>query len=219
MAIDLTQAHGAVSARLARYAGLRFFRLFSKALKGRNPGSKPPAGIEFQMLGEGPLCRHAVDPELDLSAARVKAACARGDVCVAATHRGGLAGYCWFAFEPLPHLDGVWVRFPENTVWTYKSFVRPAYRGLGIAPKLYDFAESLGPERGRDGSLICVESHNAPSVGAARRAGYEDSGRAGYVRRGAMFLGWYSQWPKSKGVGFFLPHSRIDVDKANVTGR
>lgn len=170
-----------------------------------------PNGIEFRLLDEDQIRRHGSDPEFDLSAARMKAARARGDVCVAATHRGGLAGYCWFAFEPLPHLDGVWVRFPQDALWVYKSFVRPAYRGLGIASRLYDFAESVGPERGRDCSLICVESHNSPSISAARRAGYGDSGRAGYMRLGGTFRDWYSDSIRSRGVGFFVPAVRTDV--------
>ncbi len=94
-----------------------------------------------------PLCR---DPQFDLSEDKVSAAYARGDLCVAAFDAGSPVGYCWFAFAPVPHLDGVWVEFHADAVWTHKSLVLPSHRGRGVAPALYRFADA-----------VCVEHHRS----------------------------------------------------------
>jgi GNAT superfamily N-acetyltransferase len=192
-----------VAGRLARHAGLRLFRLFSRRIEWL-PGLVPP-GLELHALLQAELldfCRH---PELDLRRGAVAAAFARGDFCVAAFDRGVIAGYCWLAFAPLPHLDGVWVKFDRRVAWTYKSLVLPSYRGKGIAPALYRFADAECEERDCDRSVICVESHNRPSIGAALRAGYAPSGYGSYLLRGSRLATWSSPAAVRHGVSFFLP--------------
>lgn len=145
------------------------------------------------------------DADLDLREDAVAAAAARGDLCLGAFADGGLVGYCWFAFAPLPHLDGVWVRFGPDIAWVYKSFVRPSHRGRRIARSLYRYGDRACRERGRNSSLICVESHNLPSVRAALAAGYGNLGGAGYLRRIGAFVQWRSPAVRKRGVSFFVP--------------
>lgn len=199
---------GAVRQRLmsalARRAGLRVFRLFSRRLEP-NDSAAAAGPLRLRMVGEpeaGVLC---ADPELDLAASKVGAAYARGDLCVGAFDAGRLAGYCWLAFSPLPHLDGVWVEFHPQAAWTYKSFVRPADRGRGAAAGLYRFADRACAERGRRFSIICVESHNQRSISAALHAGYERAGWAAYLRRGSRLLTWCSPAARHCAVRFFDP--------------
>src|SRR5204863_9206706 len=97
-----------------------------------------------------------------------------------------LAGYCWFALSPAPHMDGAWLEFPEHVVYTYKSYVRPAFRGRGIAAALYGFADAHFLERGRTHAVLCVESHNGPSIAAARRCGFAQAGFAPYLVGGRL---------------------------------
>ncbi|HEX6156190.1 MAG TPA: GNAT family N-acetyltransferase, partial [Burkholderiales bacterium] len=145
------------------------------------------------------------DPELDLRAPAVSQAYARGDLCVGAFQKEALVGYCWLAFSPLPHLDGVWVRFAPTTAWLYKSFVRTSHRGRGIAPALYAHGDQACAERGRRHSVICVESHNQPSVRAALGAAYRASGYGGYVLRAMPLSTWCTPAAKRHGIAFFLP--------------
>jgi GNAT superfamily N-acetyltransferase len=189
---------------LARYGGLRLFVLLSRSLATQP--EQAPDGISLRVLAYEEVLRFGEDATLDLRHEAVYAAHARGDVCVGAFERGALAGYCWLAFAPLHHLDGVSVQFGADVVWTYKSLVRNAYRGRGIAPALYRHADALCLERGRARSLICVESHNGASIAAALRAGYARAGRAAYIRRGRFFADWYSEGLISRyGLSFFVP--------------
>lgn len=168
----------------------------------------PLAGLDVRLQSERDVAALCGEQDLDLREPSVTAAYSRGDFCVAAYDGGLVAGYCWLAFAPLPHLDGVSVKFGRQVAWVYKSLVRPTHRGRGIAPHLYRYADAACRERGRTSSVICVESHNAPSVAAALRAGYADIGRAAYVRRGPVFLDWYSAPVREHGVSFFIPDRR-----------
>jgi GNAT superfamily N-acetyltransferase len=195
--------HERLAGALARHAGFRAFRFFRRALDPATPASLPD-GVEVRMLGEGDLARLCQRPELDLRTEKIAAAYARGDLCAGAYDSGELAAYCWFAFAPVPHLDGVWADFHRQGVWIYKSLVLPSHRGRGIAPALYRFTDGLCVERGRSFSICCIESHNRASIAAIRRAGYASAGYAGYLRRGTRVLAVSSPAASKMAVRFFL---------------
>jgi GNAT superfamily N-acetyltransferase len=191
-----------LSGALARRAGLRLFRLFSRKLGDGAPGV---TGLVLRMVRKDDALAHCADPELDLRLAGVEQAFARGDLCVGAYEGDRLAGYCWLAFSPLPHLDGVWVEFGPHAVWTYKSLVRPGYRGRGIAAALYRHGDVACRERGRSTSLLCVEAHNTPSITAGLRAGYAPLGWAGWLRNGSGLRAWSSPGVRQAAVRFYRP--------------
>lgn len=197
-------ATGRVRRALARRAGIRFFRFFSRDLAKR-AAPNPPPGITLQQLSQADLLDLSGEGQLDLRPEAIRQAYARGDQCVGAVERGALAGYCWHASAPLPHLDGVWVRFRPSSGWVYKSFVRPTHRGRGIGAALYDAVGSLGAGRGLRGSLVCMESHNLPSIRAAIRAGYRPAGYGAYLVRAMPFATWCSPAAREHGVAFILP--------------
>jgi GNAT superfamily N-acetyltransferase len=144
----MPSVHERLARGFARHAGLRAFRFFRRALDPATPATLP-GGVEVRMLGEEDAARVCQRPELDLTAEKVAAAYARGDLCAGAYDSGALVAYCWFAFAPAPHLDGVWADFHRQGVWIYKSLVLPSHRGRGIAPPLYSFNHRLCVERGR----------------------------------------------------------------------
>jgi len=203
-AISAGNSGGRLRRALARRAGTRFFRFFVREISPHTSDQRPPA-VGFEILSERAVLEVCNDPELDLRTRAVSQAHARGDLCVGAFHNEMLVGYCWLAFSPLPHLDGVWVRFAPSTAWLYKSFVRPSHRGRGIAPALYAYGDEACAKRKRRHSVICVESHNQPSVKAALRAEYRSSGYGGYVLRAMPVLTWCAPAAKRQGVAFFLP--------------
>lgn len=186
---------------LSRYAGLRLFRVFARPV-----GGTPHSGrvdVRLRLLSEERLLA-LVDPSLDLAPRKIRAAYARGDVCVGAFHGGELVGYCWFAFSAAPHMDRAWLDFPADVVYTYKSFVRPNFRGRGIASAMYRFADAAAIERGRKRAIICVESHNRASIAAARRGGFTEAGYAVYI--GSKRLrSWCSKTAARHGLRFFIP--------------
>lgn len=205
-----TRSAGASSGRLrralARRGGIRLFRFFARDLSERADVPRP-AGVAIELLSQADVLAHCLDPELDLRAETVRAAYARGDLCVGALNDGRLVGYSWLAFGPLPHLDGVWVRFGASTAWTYKSLVRASHRGRGIAAGLYVYGDAVCAEHERRRSVICVESHNQPSVKAALRASYRPAGYGAYVVRAMPLLEWCSPAARAHGVAFMLPRA------------
>ena len=191
---------------LSHRAGMRLFRFFSLDPGGES-GIPAPSGIRFRLLSEREVVVLCADSALDLRKEAASAAYSRGDLCVGAFDSDELVGYGWLAFGAVPHLDGAWVEFNQTVAWTYKTFVRPSRRGKGIAPALYRFAAAAGREHGRSVSLICVESHNAPSVAAALNAGYAAAGYGGYLLRPTGLRTWLSRAASLYGIGFFLPRS------------
>lgn len=198
--------HRALSRALYRLGSARLFRFYSRSSAEAVP-SKAGGGADLKWLSEKELHGLSANAELDLTPEKIGMACARGDLCAAAYVNERLAGYCWFSTAPLPHMDGVWVEYSPQVLWIYKSFVLPAYRGRGIAPALYGLASDLA--RGRDctASLICVESHNAASVAAARRAAHLPAGMAAYRVTDASVAAWYGGALRAYGVRFYRPPS------------
>src|SRR5262245_43580499 len=191
-----------VMSRLGDHAGLRVFRVFGRKLRARAAANSPRA--DCRLLKEREVLALCADPALDLVPSKVQAAYARGDVCVGAFQHDTFAGYCWFALSAAPHMEGAWLEFPDHVVYTYKSYVRPAFRGRGIAAAMYGFADALFLQRGRTHAVICVESHNQPSISAALRSGFADAGYAAYLG-GARLRAWRSRAAADYGLRFFLP--------------
>lgn len=197
--------HGRLARALARHAGVRIFRFFERPLTAAGAPAAAPPGLQLRKLDASEAVALCADPELDLAPERVREAYARGDLCAGAFDGGRLAGYCWFAFSPAPHLDGVWVDFAPEVVWIYKSLVRPSHRGRGLAPALYSMAHKLRIGHARRKSLVCVEAHNAPSVRAALRSGHAPAGYAAYARHRNRLSTWHSPDARRHAVRFHLP--------------
>ena len=194
--------------RLARHARLHAFRIFARRLGAARPD---PAGcLDYRFLGERDVLPLCADPSLELAGSKVKAAYGRGDLCVGAFDGAHLAGYCWFALSAAPYLNGAWLEFPPELVYTYKSYVRPAFRGRGVAAALYRFADPVFLECGRETAIVCIESHNWPSIAAARRGGFSVAGCAVYAGD-ARLLAWCSSKAARYGLRFHVPASRRPI--------
>jgi len=208
----VTQEHGSTAvsgaayarlmSRLGQQGRLRVFRIFRRRLQADQQIS--PSRLDCRLLSERDVLLLCADSSLELVPHKVQAAYARGDQCAGAFHDGQLAGYCWFALSAAPQMDGAWLEFPPHVVYTYKSYVRPAFRGRGIAADLYRFADARYLERGRTHAVICVESHNRPSIAAAKRSGFADAGYAGYLG-GARLRAWASRAAADYGSRFYVP--------------
>lgn len=202
-ALSIREAtYARVMSRLARHAAMRVFRIFDRRLDVRTDDTL--GALEYRFLLAREVLILCADASLGLAPANVQAACSRGDVCLGAFDKGVLAGYCWFAFSPLPCMDSAWVEFPPDAVYTYKSYVLPAYRGRGIAPAMYRFPDPIWLRRGRTHAVICVESHNFASIAAAKRAGFSAAGYAAYVG-GERLRAWRSGGVAGCGMRFYAP--------------
>ena len=199
---DMTPLYVRLMSRLGRQAGVRVFRIFGRRLRAWAGPAAPR--VDCRLLPEREVLALCADPVLDLVPSKVQAAYRRGDLCVGAFEDGEFAGYCWFALSPAPQMDGAWLEFPDHVVYTYKSYVCPAFRGRGIAAALYGFADTQFLERGRTHAVLCVESHNRPSIAAARRSGFAEAGYAAYLA-GARLRAWHSRAAAGYGLRFFVP--------------
>jgi len=194
---------GRVLRGVGRRLGISVYAVMTRPLSTKTPGSRPDIEIREVTLEEALLS--SADPALDLPEAAVRDSMARGDLCVGAFDSGHLIAYAWFACEATAHLDGVWIRFARPAIFIYKSFVRAEFRGRGIAPGLYLFADRLFLERGRTSAVISMEATNRASVRAAAHSGARIAGFAVYWKAGPLFKSFSSRGAKELGFHFYRP--------------
>jgi GNAT superfamily N-acetyltransferase len=199
----LRGAQGVVMYQLARRGGVHLLRVFHRRLEPAVPWPMPPS-YDIGVMTQDELLAECRDPALDLTETSVRAAYACGSLCIGARQRDGLVGYVWFAFDAAPHLDGIWVRVPARTIYRYKAFVRPAHRGKGIAPAMYRYAERVFSDRGREGVVDCIATHNFASIAASVRSGAHPLGHIGYWRSARRFLSFHSRAVRQLGLRFYV---------------
>jgi ribosomal protein S18 acetylase RimI-like enzyme len=182
MALDITAGNASTGRwarglmrRVERYAGAQAYRLMARPLDGGARRACPP-GVALRPMACEELLAHCACGDLGLRRDAVRAACARGEVCVGALHGNALVAYVWFALRAAPHLGGTWAEFDPRAVYLYRAFVRPAWRGRGIAPALYTHEDQRFLRAGREHALVCVAAHNHASLAAARAAGFRGHG-------------------------------------------
>ena len=188
---------------VGRRLGISVYVVMTRPLSTRRHERRQDVEIREVTLVEALVA--SADPALDLPEAIVRDSMARGDVCVGAFDAGRLIAYAWFAYETTAHLDGIWIGFERPAVYIYKSFVRPEFRGRGIAPGLYLFADRLFVERGRTAAVICMEATNRASVRAAEHSGARLAGFAVYWTAGSRFKSFSSRGAKKIGFRFYRP--------------
>lgn len=192
-----------IVSKLLRRAGAHAWQIFTRPLSQDAP--PVPDGIAVRLLSPSDSARLGFDPELEIDARKVSEAVSQGEVCVGAFLGEALAGYAWFACQPAPHSDGIWMDFDRGGIYTYRAFVHPRYRGRGIAPALYRAADRVFLESGRRFAVLCIEATNVASLAAARRAGARRAGFAAYWRRGRRFRFWRTRGADPCGFRFYMP--------------
>lgn len=184
-----------------RRGGLHVFRVFHRRL-GAASAPPPAPGLECRRLSGGELLALCADPALELREAMVRAALARGDACVGACLEGRLAGYAWFAYDEAPHVNGVRVQVPARAIYRFKTFVRAACRGRGIAPFLYAAADAIVARPGRESVVNCIALQNRASIAAALKSGDAACGYLAYWQARGRFLALHSRKVAALGLRF-----------------
>lgn len=189
--------------RIARRAGIHAWQIFTRPLSTSAPVS--PAGLVMRLMPPDEPAATWSDPELQVDARKAAEGFARGEVCVGAFDGATLAGYAWFAYRPAPHSEGIWMDFDSRAIYTYRAFVKPRYRGRGMAPALYVFADRLFLDNGREFAVLCIEATNGASVAAARRAGAQKAGYTAYWHRAGRLVAMRTPGVRRAGFRFYLP--------------
>lgn len=188
-------------ARLRRYLGIDLCRVLARDIEPAAP--EAPAAFEFRTLTRPELLRLCGDPGYQLSAAWVRSALARGDVCFGALDNGRVAGYVWLAYAAARYTDQVWVRTDASSRYTYKVFVHPEHRGCGLAGELYRRADTAALARGRTRAVMVAQADNQASLRAARRDGFAIVGYAGHVSFRGGALAFRSPGARRCGFEFY----------------
>lgn len=192
-----------VISRALSLTGIHVWRVFARRLgAGQLPA---PSGVELRFATADELRARWSDAELEFTEPKARDAFARGEACVGAFDGVRLVAYAWYAVAPAPHSNGLWMDFDRRAVYIYRAFVTPRYRGRGIAPALFRFADRLFLERGRQIALLCVEASNEPSVAAARRSGAHGVGYCAYWHGAGRFFTLRTPGVRHVGFRFCLP--------------
>jgi GNAT superfamily N-acetyltransferase len=198
------RVYGALMHQVAKRGRLHVLRVFRREL-GSGARCATPPGLELRALAPGELISHCRDPELDLREAMIREALRRGALCLGALNGSTLVGYVWFAYEIAPHVDGVWVRVPPRAVYRFKSFVRPSFRGMGIAAALYGAADAIVARPDLDSVVSCVAVQNLASIAATLKSGSRPLGTLAYWQASQWFLAFHSRSVRRLGLRFYLP--------------
>ena len=191
--------------RLRRHLGLNVVRVFERALGQAACIESPCPDLECRVLSEADAADQCGDAELELDEAFVHAAYANGGVGLGAFVAGRLVGYNWLAYAPTPIAEGVCVEFGPALRYSYKSFVRPAYRGLRIVQALHHLADQPALRAGRTRAMNFVHTDNLPSIASLERAGSRAAGYALFLRCFGRVLSFSSAGARRCGVRFIAP--------------
>jgi GNAT superfamily N-acetyltransferase len=190
--------------RLEWRHGVHLVRILGRTISGSSD-VPAPTGLTVRVVREDEMLAHCADEALGLTPSWVRDAFARGDACAAAFDGEVLAGYVWSTFEAAPDVDGIWVRVGGDSAYRYKAFVRPDYRGRGIAPALYHHLDAAAIRHGRRTSIGFIALHNTASLAAAQTSGSRCLGHVAYCRLGGRLIAFHSPAATRAGLRFFLP--------------
>ena len=193
-----------LASRALSHAGIHAWQVFARRL-GAGPLAAPGVELRFAPADQLRSQWSDAEPEFKFTEAKARDAFARGEVCVGAFHGTRLVGYAWYAVEQAPHWNGLWMDFDRRAVYIYRAFVTPRYRGRGIAPALFRFADRLFLERGREIAVLCIAADNKPSLAAARRSGAHSVGYCAYWHGTGRFFSLRASGVRHVGFRFYLP--------------
>lgn len=142
------------------------------------PHANPPDRISVRIADPEELEPATRQPELDLTAAFLAEAKLRGDVVCGAFDAEELLGYSWCSVTRAPDLDGFWVMVPRSYWYSYKSFVRPGYRGKRLQQRMLACLDQHMLASGYSQRVGFVDASNIASLRGGNRAGYE---KIGYI--------------------------------------
>jgi hypothetical protein len=186
--------------RARRYLGMNFLHVMKHDVGDASRVALPQQRLECRELSEDEVLGFAADPALDLDAQWVRAAFARGAICLGALEGGRLLGYNWLAYGDTPYAAGVWIELDPSLRYSHKSFVRPEYRGQRIIQALHALADRPQLWRDRRSSVNFVDADNFASLSALQRAGARTLGYATYAKIFGAVIAFRSPGLRRAGI-------------------
>lgn len=136
-----------------------------------------PEGYRHGFLDPAEVRRHAGGEGLDLPAAFVEEALAKGDLCYGILAGDRLVSYFWYAATATLVTDELVLRFAPAYRYAYKGYTVPGFRGRRLYA--YGCAEALAvlAAGGSRGCVTLVDVNNFASMRSMTRTGYVPVGR------------------------------------------
>lgn len=157
--------------------GYRRFFLFELSIPRPAPESVRAAeGHVFRFATMEDILEYQKDPVWDIAQIDVTAF-EKGDRCLLQLDGDKLVGYAWLASSSLVEIGwGFHFNMPDDTVYNYKGFTAPEYRGKGFQPlrhlKLLEHVKKSGQRR----LFGYVDHLNLKSLRGVQKSGYQKIG-------------------------------------------
>ena len=189
----------------AKFIGLHIFvvRTKSAALDVDVPGEL--GDLEFRRLDIEELMALVDKAEVELDSDFLQAAHERSDMAFGAFDKSLLTAYTWRSVKTTPCTEGVWVRVERPYAYSYKSFTRPAYRGMHIAPALVLYADKEMLKLGYTDRAAYVEVTNFASLKLGAHMGSHPIGHIGFLNWFGRYFFFRSKRVADIGFEFFKP--------------
>ncbi len=169
-----------VTYRAARRIGnLEVINLVSVKLANLSPAPPLTDGLEYRWLGADEVRAYAADPANDLDASMAWRLESGRNYCGAVFDGSRLANYSWYALGSIEpeHSLGVGLSFPADTVYLYKAYTHPHYRGRRIHHSAIGCAAQFFSPRGISQLIAVIEYANWASLRSHERVGCRRVGR------------------------------------------
>ena len=132
----------------------------------------------------------AADPRHELEASIAERLRSGRDFCFAAFHGDRLANYSWFALDTIEpeHSFGAGLKLPADTVYLYKAYTVPDFRGRQIHGAALLRAVEYFCQRGCAQMIAIVDFANRASLRSHAKLGFHLAGRLFCI--GRRSIGW-----------------------------
>ncbi|MGO9112408.1 MAG: N-acetyltransferase family protein [Thermoguttaceae bacterium] len=177
--------------RLARrLTNVRIAQVLQLDLSAMRPAKPRALDLECRFLSAAEVRAAAADPAHELDAAMAERLQSGRDLCFAAFHGDRLVNYSWYALGAIEpeHGFGAGLTFPFDTVYLYKAYTVPAYRGRQIHGSALQQAVQFFQQCGIKQLIAIVEFANWASLRSHEKLGCRPAGRL--LRIGQKSWGW-----------------------------
>lgn len=192
--------------KLDKHFELRVFVVETRNLNNSNKISFTSNGLLFRSITQAELLASTKNSELDIEPAFIKENMNQRNECLGALKNDILIGYTWRSLTQTQVYKNIWIKFPDNTIYNFKSLVLPSYRGQHVLNKIYSLGEKDLINQGKSVCLSFTESHNYSSLKAKKRAGYKIIGYIAHIKLLKHYFIWHSPGSRKFGVSFFLKY-------------
>jgi GNAT superfamily N-acetyltransferase len=196
---------GLVYRQAQRLVKLRINELMWRPLAGLDTLEAQPKfdALQFRALTPAEVQNFAADPVYELDGSMAERLERGHDWCFAALDGDRLVNYSWYALGSIEskhcHLP---ISFPPNTIYLYKAFTHPDFRGAGVHRATIMHAAQRLRTLELERVVLIVEFANWHSLHAHQRLGFRTLGLIVTAGRGPLRFEHYPPAARPLGLRF-----------------